>query len=58
MRPGDVAAVPAGVEHWHGASANSLFTHISLLESTPEGTNWGEPVSDDDYSKANAQIAA
>ena len=52
MRSGcDVATVPLGVEHWHGASANSLFAHISLLESKPEGTDWGEPVSEDDYRK-------
>ncbi len=30
LQPGDVATVPPGVLHWHGASANSLFAHISL----------------------------
>jgi quercetin dioxygenase-like cupin family protein len=58
LRPGDVATVTPGVEHWHGASANSLFAHISLLESKPEGTDWGQAVSDADYSKANADIGA
>jgi quercetin dioxygenase-like cupin family protein len=57
MRPGDVATVQPGVEHWHGASATSLFAHISILESTPEGTDWGNPVSDEDYRAANALIA-
>jgi quercetin dioxygenase-like cupin family protein len=57
MRPGDVATVQPGVEHWHGASANSLFAHISILESKPEGTDWGTPVSEGDYRSANAQIA-
>jgi quercetin dioxygenase-like cupin family protein len=57
MRPGDVATVQPGVEHWHGASANSLFAHISILESKPEGTDWGTAVSEDDYRSANAQIA-
>jgi quercetin dioxygenase-like cupin family protein len=33
LRPGDVATVQPGVAHWHGASENSLFAHISLLES-------------------------
>jgi quercetin dioxygenase-like cupin family protein len=58
LRPGDVATVPAGVEHWHGASANSLFSHISLLESAPEGTDWGTPVTDDEYRQANEVVAA
>jgi hypothetical protein len=34
-----------------------LFAHISLLESTPEGTAWGQPVSEDDYRKANSELA-
>lgn len=57
LRPGDVATVQPGVVHWHGASANSLFAHISILESTPDGTDWGEPVTDEDYRTANTQIA-
>ena len=56
LRPGDVATVPAGVEHWHGASANSLFAHISLLESAPEGTDWGTPVTEAEYSHANKAV--
>src|ERR1700744_2656355 len=56
MRPGDVATVQPGIDHWHGASANSLFAHVSLLESTPEGTDWGEPVSEADYKAANTQV--
>ena len=58
LRPGDVATVPPGIEHWHGASANSLFAHISLLESAPEGTDWGEAVTEDDYGRANTDVGA
>ena len=58
LRPGDVATVQPGVEHWHGASEDSLFAHISLIESAPEGTEWGQPVSDGDYQSANSQIAS
>lgn len=57
LRPGDVATVQSGVQHWHGASSSSVFAHISILESTPDGTGWGEPVSESDYQSANAQIA-
>lgn len=58
LRPGDVATIQPGIEHWHGASENSLFAHISLLESTPEGTDWGQPVSEQDYKSANSQMAS
>src|ERR1700761_3204944 len=58
LRPGDVAIVPPGIDHWHGASANSLFAHISLLESRPEGTDWGEPVTEENYRQANAEIGS
>lgn len=52
LRPGDVAVIPRGLEHWHGASPNSLFTHIALLESDGPGTTWNEPVSDNEYVAA------
>jgi quercetin dioxygenase-like cupin family protein len=58
LRPGDVATVPPGIDHWHGASANSLFAHISLLESTPQGTDWGAAVTEDHYRRANTEIAS
>jgi quercetin dioxygenase-like cupin family protein len=58
LRPGDVATVPPGIDHWHGASANSLFAHISLLESTPQGTDWGSAVTEDDYRQANTEIGS
>jgi quercetin dioxygenase-like cupin family protein len=58
LRPGDVATVPHGVDHWHGAAANSLFAHISLLESRPEGTDWGEAVTEENYRQANAEIGS
>jgi quercetin dioxygenase-like cupin family protein len=31
MRPGDVAFIPAGTRHWHGADAGETFTHLSIL---------------------------
>jgi len=56
MQPGDVATVPPGVSHWHGAAAKSLFSHISIIESRPEGTDWGVAVTEEDYAAANATI--
>jgi quercetin dioxygenase-like cupin family protein len=58
MLPGDVAIVPPGVLHWHGAAAKSLFAHISIIESRPEGTEWGTAVTEEDYEAANTSIGA
>ena len=33
MEPGDVAVIPAGHPHWHGAAPDSDFSHIAI--STP-----------------------
>ena len=46
--PGDVARIPAGVEHWHGAHPDEQheMTHLSITFGT---TTWLEPVSEDEY---------
>ncbi len=31
MQPGDVAFIPSGTRHWHGADQGSTFTHLSIL---------------------------
>ena len=31
LEPGDVAFIPAGTRHWHGANPDSTFTHLSIL---------------------------
>jgi quercetin dioxygenase-like cupin family protein len=48
--PGTVIVIPAGVKHWHGAKADSWFSHISV-EVPGEGASneWLEPVSDEVY---------
>lgn len=56
MKVGDIVVIPAGVKHWHGATHESQFTHISISGPVAEGmeafgTNWLEPVSDEEYSK-------
>lgn len=52
LKPGDVVNIPAGVKHWHGATANSWFQHLAL-EVPGENckTEWCEPVSDEEYDK-------
>ena len=34
LKEGDTAFIPAGEKHWHGATSDSDFTHISL--TTPD----------------------
>jgi quercetin dioxygenase-like cupin family protein len=47
---GDAVYVPAGVKHWHGATATTTMTHLAITE-TVDGRNvdWMEPVSDAQY---------
>lgn len=52
LLPGDVVNIPAGVKHWHGAAADSWFSHLAI-EVPGEGSSneWLEPVNDNEYSK-------
>lgn len=51
LTKGDVVEIPADVEHWHGASANSPFIHIGITPKVSENkTEWLEPVSDEEYN--------
>ena len=50
LRAGDVAEVPPGLVHWHGAIAAHLFAHISFIETDgPDNTAWMEPVDEAEY---------
>ena len=51
LTPGMVITIPAEVKHWHGAKANSWFSHIAV-EVPGENTRneWCEPVSDEVYT--------
>lgn len=56
IKAGDVVVIPAGTKHWHGATKNSQFTHISVSGPVADGmeafgTNWLEPVSQEEYQK-------
>jgi quercetin dioxygenase-like cupin family protein len=51
LEPGTVVRVPAGTKHWHGAKADSWFSHVAFI--TPgEGVRneWLEPVADEAYA--------
>ena len=53
MLPGDVVNIPANVKHWHGASADSYFSHLAI-EVPGENTSneWLEAVSDEECFNA------
>lgn len=54
LKKGDVVNIPENIEHWHGASANSRFTHIALTNyKGEENVTWLQPVSGDEYSSVN-----
>jgi quercetin dioxygenase-like cupin family protein len=45
-----------GEEHWHGAAATRLMTHLAMLEVDDAGipANWGDHVTDEEYANAPA----
>jgi len=52
LEPGVVVQVPAGKKHWHGATADSWFTHIAVEVPGEDTRNeWLEPVTDEEYDK-------
>lgn len=55
LRPGDIVEIPANVKHWHGATANSWFSHLAF-EFPGEGTSneWLETVDDEQYNALEA----
>ena len=52
LKEGSIVYIPAGKKHWHGAKADSWFSHISIeIPGTECKNEWLEEVSDDEYNK-------
>ncbi len=52
LEPGMVITIPAKVKHWHGAKADSWFSHIAVEVPGEQTSNeWCEPVDDETYGK-------
>ena len=52
LMPGDTVNIAPGVKHWHGAAKDSWFSHLAVeVPGENSGTEWCEPVSDEEYSK-------
>ena len=52
LLPGDVVTIAGNEEHWHGASPDSLFSHIAIQLVAENGQDviWLSPVTDEEYS--------
>lgn len=52
IRAGDVVWIPAGVKHWHGATATAAMTHIAITESLDgKSVDWLEPATDEQIGR-------
>lgn len=52
LKVGDVVNIPAGVNHWHGATKDSWFAHIALsIPAEGASVEWLNPVTDEVYNK-------
>lgn len=51
LNPGDVVAIGTGIKHFHGACADSWFSHIAVEVPGENCSNeWLEVVSDEQYN--------
>lgn len=54
LKVGDVVEIAPNIEHWHGATATSWFSHLATVGNPHNNENtWLEAVSDEEYVKAN-----
>lgn len=52
LEAGSVVTIQPEVKHWHGAKADSWFSHIALEVPGENSENeWCEPVSDEEYGR-------
>jgi quercetin dioxygenase-like cupin family protein len=52
LEPGSVITISPEIKHWHGAKADSWFSHIAFSVPGEDAENeWLEPVSEEDYGK-------
>jgi quercetin dioxygenase-like cupin family protein len=52
IQTGDVVRIPPGQKHWHGATATTSMTHISIVEQIEgKSADWMEKVSGEQYHR-------
>ena len=56
IRPGDRVFFEPAENHWHGAAATRLMTHVAMHQADEQGNavSWGDHVSDEEYGRAPA----
>ena len=49
--PGDVVCFAPNEKHWHGAAPEAFMVHVAInpAASTDGGTEWMEPVTEEEY---------
>lgn len=54
IRPGDRVFIAPDEDHWHGATASRVMSHVALVEVDDQGNAavWGEHVTDEEYGEA------
>jgi quercetin dioxygenase-like cupin family protein len=51
LNKGDIVAIAPEIVHWHGATPDSQFTHISISPNSQKGVvDWLQPVTDEEYN--------
>ncbi len=52
IKPGDIAWIPPGVKHWHGATETTGMSHIAISETLDgKSVEWLEHVTDEQYKR-------
>lgn len=52
LKPGMVIVISPEVKHWHGAKADSWFSHIAVEVPGENCSNeWCEPVAEEEYNE-------
>lgn len=52
IRPGDIAWIPPGVKHWHGATVTTGMSHIAISQTLDgKSVEWMEHVTDEQYTR-------
>ena len=53
IRPGDIVRFPPGEKHWHGATATTAMSDVTIAEALDgKPVDWMEKVSDEQYGAA------
>ncbi|MGP6175067.1 cupin domain-containing protein [Corynebacterium sp. A21] len=58
IQTGETAWAGPGVNHWHGATAESAMSHVVANLKDEQGgfVDWGRPVTDVEFSAADASV--